>query len=181
MSSLPVGAVTVSNDLVFTALSNGTLIALNRATGAIVYRQALPTTTNAPLAVFGDTVLVPVGGPETSANRGGGEPQLVDYTVSSQRSLSASSAGPTDGRTCGARLGGGRLHRDRHIHPSAPSDRPNFTARCRPRSPLAPGTDPSPDPAASPRATRPYRPPPAREKPAYGPSDWTHRLPRQDR
>jgi outer membrane protein assembly factor BamB len=81
VSSLPLGAVTVSNDLVFTTLWNGTLIALNRTTGAIVYRQALPTSTNAPLAVFGNTVLVPAGGPQTSASGGGGKPQLVAYTV----------------------------------------------------------------------------------------------------
>ena len=46
-----------------------------------MYRHALPTTTNAPLAVFGNTVLVPAGGPETSAKGGGGNPQLVAYTV----------------------------------------------------------------------------------------------------
>ena len=33
---LPLGAATVSNDLVFTTLYNGVLIALNRRTGAIV-------------------------------------------------------------------------------------------------------------------------------------------------
>ena len=33
----------------------------------MVYRKALPTTTNAPLAVFGNTVLVPAGAPEASA------------------------------------------------------------------------------------------------------------------
>jgi len=81
VSSLPLGAATVSNDLVFTTLWNGTLIALNRTTGAIVYRQALPTTANAPLAIAGNTVLVPAGGPETSAKGGGGSPQLVAYTV----------------------------------------------------------------------------------------------------
>ena len=82
VSSLPLGATTVSNDLVFTTLFNGTLIALNRATGAIVYRHTLPTTTNAPLAIAGNTVLVPAGGPQTSATGGGGSPQLVAYTVS---------------------------------------------------------------------------------------------------
>ena len=60
-----------------TTLWNGTLIALNRATGAIVYRHVLPTTTNASQAVFGNTVLVPTGGPETSAKGGGGNPQLA--------------------------------------------------------------------------------------------------------
>jgi alcohol dehydrogenase (cytochrome c) len=79
VSTLPLGAATVSNDLVFTTLYNGVLIALNRATGAIVYRHQLPTSTNAPIAVFGNTILVPAGGPKTAT--GGGNPQLVAFTV----------------------------------------------------------------------------------------------------
>jgi glucose dehydrogenase len=81
---MPLGAATVSNDLVFTTLYDGVLVALNRATGAIVYRHQLPTSTNAPIAVFGNTVLVPAGGPATSASGGGGNPQVVAYTVSSR-------------------------------------------------------------------------------------------------
>src|SRR5213076_394518 len=81
VSSMPLGAATVSSDLVFTTLYNGVLLALNRSTGAIVYRHQLPTSTNAPIAVFGNTVLVPAGGPRTSASGGGGHPQLVAYTV----------------------------------------------------------------------------------------------------
>jgi outer membrane protein assembly factor BamB len=79
-ASLPLGAATVANDLVFTTLCNGELIALNRATGAIVYRQQLPTTANSPIAVAGNTVLVPAGGPGVSG-KSGGSPQLVAYTV----------------------------------------------------------------------------------------------------
>jgi alcohol dehydrogenase (cytochrome c) len=79
VSTLPLGAATVSNDLVFTTLYTGVLIALNRDTGAIVYQHQLPTSTNAPIAVFGNTVLVPAGGPKTAT--GGGNPQLVAYTV----------------------------------------------------------------------------------------------------
>jgi len=79
-SSMPLGAATVSGDLVFTTLYNGVLVALDRSTGAIVYRHQLPTSTNAPIAVFGTTVLVSAGGPKTSAT-GGGNPQLVAYTV----------------------------------------------------------------------------------------------------
>ncbi len=76
---MPLGAATVSNDLVFTDLFNGVLIALNRSTGAIVYRHQLPTSANAPIAVFGNTVLVPAGGPgETSPAKRG---QLVAYTL----------------------------------------------------------------------------------------------------
>jgi alcohol dehydrogenase (cytochrome c) len=76
---MPLGAATVSNDLIFTDLFNGVLIALNRSTGEIVYRHQLPTSANAPIAVFGNTVLVPAGGPGESspAKRG----QLVAYTL----------------------------------------------------------------------------------------------------
>jgi outer membrane protein assembly factor BamB len=81
VASMPLGAATVSNDLIFTTLYNGVLIALNRGTGAIVYRHQLPTSTNAPIAVFGNTVLVPAGGPRTSSPGGGGHPQLVAYTI----------------------------------------------------------------------------------------------------
>jgi outer membrane protein assembly factor BamB len=81
VATLPLGAATVSNDLLFTTLYNGELIALDRDTGAIVYRHQLPTSTNAPIAVFGNTVLVPAGGPQTSSSGGGGNPQLVAYTV----------------------------------------------------------------------------------------------------
>ncbi len=88
VADMPLGAVTVSNDLVFTTLFQGTLIALNRATGAIVARVQLPTSTNAPIAIVGNTVIVPAGGPTTSANGAlmgtsakEGNPQVLAYTV----------------------------------------------------------------------------------------------------
>jgi alcohol dehydrogenase (cytochrome c) len=76
---LPLGAATVSNDLVFTTLYDGVLIALNRSTGAIVFRRQLPTSTNSPIAIAGNTVIVPAGGGTTSTKRG--NPQVVAYTV----------------------------------------------------------------------------------------------------
>ena len=79
--SLPLGAATVSRDLVFTTLETGELLALNRDTGAIVYRRGMPTSTNAPISVFGNTVLVPARGPKKPGSAGGGSPQLVAYTV----------------------------------------------------------------------------------------------------
>jgi outer membrane protein assembly factor BamB len=83
VSSLPLGAATVSNDLVFTTLETGKLIALNRSTGAIVYQQNLPTSTNSPIAIAGNTILVPAGGPTISAKQQSSDtnPQLVAYTV----------------------------------------------------------------------------------------------------
>jgi outer membrane protein assembly factor BamB len=79
LADLAFGAATVSNDLVFTVLYKGVLIALNRTTGAVVYRQQLPTSANAPIAIAGNTVIVPAGGPTLS--NGGGNPQVVAYTA----------------------------------------------------------------------------------------------------
>jgi outer membrane protein assembly factor BamB len=79
VADLAFGAATVSNDLVFTVLYKGVLIALNRTTGAVVYRQQLPTSANAPIAITGNTVIVPAGGPTLS--NGGGNPQVVAYTA----------------------------------------------------------------------------------------------------
>ena len=78
---LPVGAATVSNDLVFTTLYHGVLIALNRSTGAIVFRRQLSTSANAPIAIAGNTVIIPAGGPATGKDSGSGKPQVVAYTV----------------------------------------------------------------------------------------------------
>ena len=78
--AMPLGATTVCNDLVFTTLYNGVLVALNRATGAIVYRHSLPASTNAPIAVAGNAILVPAGGSDVFGAKGG-SPQLVAYTV----------------------------------------------------------------------------------------------------
>jgi alcohol dehydrogenase (cytochrome c) len=78
--AMPLGATTVSNDLVLTTLYNGVLIALNRGTGAVVYRHRLPASANAPIAVAGNAVLVPAGGPSILGATGG-PPQLVAYTV----------------------------------------------------------------------------------------------------
>ncbi|HEV7958089.1 MAG TPA: PQQ-binding-like beta-propeller repeat protein [Acidimicrobiales bacterium] len=80
VKDIPCGAVTVSNDLVFTTLLRGTIIALNRATGAIVFKQKLPDTTNAPLAIAGNTVIVPAGGPKISKTTG--VSRIVAYAVS---------------------------------------------------------------------------------------------------
>jgi outer membrane protein assembly factor BamB len=78
VSSLPVGAASVSNDLVFTTLFSARLLALNRRTGAIVYQRKLPTSSNSPIAIAGRTVLVPAGGPTGKGKSR--DPQLIAYT-----------------------------------------------------------------------------------------------------
>ncbi len=79
LASVPLGGTTISNDLVFTTLVDGTLIALNRYTGRVVYRRKLPTSTNSPIAVAGDTVIVPAG--DLTRKTTGRRPQVVAYTL----------------------------------------------------------------------------------------------------
>lgn len=81
VSSLPLGAMTVVNDLVLTTLYDGRLLALSRATGRVVLARRLPTSTNAPLAVAGDYVIVPCGGPATGHRSSEGRPQVVAYRL----------------------------------------------------------------------------------------------------
>ena len=79
VKGIPDGAATVSNNLVFTSLFQGTLIAFNRSTGAIVFKQKLPDTTNSPIAIAGATVIVPAGGPKVDGKRG--VSKIVAYAV----------------------------------------------------------------------------------------------------
>jgi glucose dehydrogenase len=79
VNSLPLGAATVSNNLVFTTLISGELLALNRTTGAIVLTQQLPRATNSPIAIAGNTVIIPAGGPKYG--KGSGPAQIIAYTL----------------------------------------------------------------------------------------------------
>lgn len=81
VKDLPLGAATVSKDLVMTVLAREGLVALNRQTGGIVYHRSLPSTVNAPIAIAGNTVLVPAGAIGAGSQRKG-DPQLLAFRVS---------------------------------------------------------------------------------------------------
>jgi outer membrane protein assembly factor BamB len=82
LNGLPLGAATVSNDLVFTTLVQGKLVALNRSTGAIVFQHKLANSTNSPIAIAGSTVLIPAAGPKYKGTHN--HPELVAFTVPSK-------------------------------------------------------------------------------------------------
>lgn len=79
VDTLPLGAMTVSKNLVFTTLVKGELVAFNRATGAMVFTKQLPRTTNSTLAIAGNTIIVPTGGPKYGTAKG--KSQIVAYAV----------------------------------------------------------------------------------------------------
>ena len=53
----PYGAATIFSDLVFTTTYDGTVWAVRRENGEVAWKIRLPTATNAPLAVAGDTLI----------------------------------------------------------------------------------------------------------------------------
>jgi outer membrane protein assembly factor BamB len=79
VSGLPTGATTVSNNLIFTTLYEGQLVALNRSTGAVVFTAQLPRTSNATIAIAGNTIIIPAGAPTDASH--GGPSQIVAYRL----------------------------------------------------------------------------------------------------
>jgi glucose dehydrogenase len=57
----PLGGTTVVNDLVFTALVDGTIVALDRDDGRIVWKYEADGGINGWMSVAGDSIVVPVG------------------------------------------------------------------------------------------------------------------------
>ena len=57
MPAAPYGAMTVSNDVVFTTTFDGKLLAFDRSDGRQVWSYELPTATNATVAIAGNTLL----------------------------------------------------------------------------------------------------------------------------
>jgi alcohol dehydrogenase (cytochrome c) len=73
----PYGSATVSNDLVWTTTFDGTLWALNKNTGAVVWHTKLPAGTNASPAIDGNTVVIGTGYPYGK----GQKTEILGYTV----------------------------------------------------------------------------------------------------
>lgn len=82
LKGLPDGATTVSNNVVFTTLFDGELVALNSSTGAVVSTLQLPRPTNSPIAVAGNTIIVALGAPTVGSHKG--PSQIVAYTISTK-------------------------------------------------------------------------------------------------
>ena len=70
------GAATVVNDLVLTALLDGTIVALDRPTGAMVWQTSAPGGINGWMSIADDLLVVPVGNADP--------PRLVAYRLAAQ-------------------------------------------------------------------------------------------------
>jgi outer membrane protein assembly factor BamB/mono/diheme cytochrome c family protein len=70
------GSATVSNDLVFTTLYDGTIVGLSREDGSIVWEEKLPGGTNSPLVVERATLIA-----VNSVPTGAAKPQIVAWRL----------------------------------------------------------------------------------------------------
>jgi len=91
LPSSPYGGATIANGVVFTTTYDGTVYAFNTDTGDELFHAKLPTGTNAPVAVFGDTVLTAASLPGDA----GQKPMLVAYRLGATGQLPTSTVAST--------------------------------------------------------------------------------------
>jgi outer membrane protein assembly factor BamB len=77
LPSSPYGAATITNGVVFTTTFDGTLYAFNSDTGEELWHTSLNAGTNAPVAVFGDTVVTAGTIPASK----GAKAQIIAYRL----------------------------------------------------------------------------------------------------
>jgi outer membrane protein assembly factor BamB len=77
LPQMPLGGATVSNDLVFTVMFTGEVVALSRQDGSIAWMAQLPAGSNAPLAIVGNTLLAGAGIPLATTQH----PVVVAYRL----------------------------------------------------------------------------------------------------
>jgi glucose dehydrogenase len=80
LPGVPFGAATVSNDMVFTTLYDGTVVGVSRKSGQILWEEKLPGGTNSPLVIEGDT-LIAINSVPTASKK----PQIVAYRLGAKR------------------------------------------------------------------------------------------------
>jgi outer membrane protein assembly factor BamB len=85
------GAATITNGVVFTTTYDGTLYAFNSDTGAQLWKTKLSAGTNAPVAVFGDTVVTAGSLPSGV----GQKPLIIAYRLGAKNQLPTSSPSST--------------------------------------------------------------------------------------
>lgn len=77
LASVPMGAATVVNDIVFTSTLDGHLYGFNATSGDQVYESLLPAGAVAPIAAYSGTLIVPA----SFVYKRGQKPQVVAFAI----------------------------------------------------------------------------------------------------
>jgi outer membrane protein assembly factor BamB len=91
LPSSPYGAATITNGVVFTTTYDGTLYAFNSDTGDELWKTKLSAGTNAPVAVFGDTLVTAGSLPSGPGQKA----QIIAYRLGSKNTLASLGASAT--------------------------------------------------------------------------------------
>jgi outer membrane protein assembly factor BamB len=102
LPTMPLGAATVSNDLVWTTLFNGNVVAFSRKDGTIVRQIKLPAATNSPIAIAGDTLIAGSGLPHGKGEKA----QIVAYRIGATPPATTASTTQTAPSTTAGSAGG---------------------------------------------------------------------------
>ena len=81
LDAMPFGAATISNDLLFTTLFDGRLVAHSLEDGSEVLSSRLPAGTNSPVAIAGDRLVTAAGFPQGA----GQEAVLVSFQLGGEQ------------------------------------------------------------------------------------------------
>ncbi len=81
LDTMPFGSITISNDLLFTTLFDGRLVAHSLEDGSEVWSSRLPAGTNSPVAIAGDRLVTAAGFPQGA----GQKPALVVFQLDGER------------------------------------------------------------------------------------------------
>ncbi|MFL5908770.1 MAG: PQQ-binding-like beta-propeller repeat protein [Solirubrobacterales bacterium] len=85
LPSSPYGGATIANDVVFTTTFDGTVYAFDADTGDELWHKTLSAGTNAPVGVFGNTLLVPASLPSGAGQKA----LLIAYRLGATGTLPA--------------------------------------------------------------------------------------------
>ena len=102
LDAMPFGAATVSNDLLFTTLFDGRLVAHALDDGSEVWSSKLPAGTNSPVAIAGEWLVTAAGFPQGAGQKAA----LVTYKLNGEKVTPPTAAGDNDDTDTGADDGG---------------------------------------------------------------------------
>jgi hypothetical protein len=83
LPSTPYGAAAITNNVVFTTTYHGDLYAFNAATGAILLKTPLSASSNAPVTIDGDYVIVGAGTAVSKSQ----QPLIIAYKLGARGKL----------------------------------------------------------------------------------------------
>jgi outer membrane protein assembly factor BamB/plastocyanin len=98
LDTMPFGAATISNDLLFTTLFDGRVVAHSLEDGSEVWSTKLPAATNSPLTIAGDTLVTAAAFPQAA----GQKPELVVFKLNAERITPPAPSGDEETTETGA-------------------------------------------------------------------------------